>query len=248
MIVALSVVACVLVVVGLGSIAQGMPIVRLEAGWTMVIAGTVATTGGLVLAGVAVVVSGLRRVERALVRERFPPIAFPPTAMPPVPAPVNPMPVVPMPPVPAQPSAPLPAVEPPAPRFEAAAVEADAKAGEPPEESAESRAILAADALLPASADAPLSPTAALLPAEEPAAPPAPSEDANTDAPPAEPPEPAIVGTYASGGNRYVMYADGTIRADTPRGEFRFGSLDELKAFVAAGGEEGSADEGPRPA
>lgn len=46
-----------------------------------------------------------------------------------------------------------------------------------------------------------------------------------------------VVGTYASGGNTYVMYANGSIEADTPRGRFNFDSLDELKAFVEAGGE-----------
>lgn len=51
--------------------------------------------------------------------------------------------------------------------------------------------------------------------------------------------EPQVVGTYASGGNTYVMFSNGSIEADTPRGRFRFGSLDELKAFVDAGGESG---------
>lgn len=51
----------------------------------------------------------------------------------------------------------------------------------------------------------------------------------------------AVVGKYASGGNTYVMYSNGSIEADTPRGQFTFDSLDELKAFVEAGGEEGAA-------
>ncbi|MDB5647958.1 hypothetical protein [Methylobacterium sp.] len=50
-------------------------------------------------------------------------------------------------------------------------------------------------------------------------------------------PEPQVVGTYASGGNTYVMYSTGVIEADTPRGRYTFASLDELKAFVEAGGE-----------
>ncbi|MHC2087176.1 hypothetical protein [Methylobacterium sp. CM6244] len=50
-----------------------------------------------------------------------------------------------------------------------------------------------------------------------------------------------VVGTYASGGNTYVMYSNGSIEADTPRGQFTFDSLDELKAFVEAGGEDGAA-------
>ncbi|GJE57275.1 hypothetical protein [Methylobacterium thuringiense] len=46
-----------------------------------------------------------------------------------------------------------------------------------------------------------------------------------------------VVGTYASGANTYVMFANGTIQADTPRGQFTFQSLDELKQFVDSGGE-----------
>lgn len=59
---------------------------------------------------------------------------------------------------------------------------------------------------------------------------------------PAEPDAPAepalaVVGTYVSGGNTYVMFSNGSIEAETPRGRFTFESLDELKAFVEAGGE-----------
>jgi hypothetical protein len=57
---------------------------------------------------------------------------------------------------------------------------------------------------------------------------------------PEEPPAPAIVGTYNSGDNRYVMFSDGSIEAQTPGGVFRFNSLDELKEFIASGGEGGS--------
>jgi hypothetical protein len=53
----------------------------------------------------------------------------------------------------------------------------------------------------------------------------------------AEKPAREVVGKYASGGNTYVMYADGSIEAETPRGRFNFASLDELKAFIDAGGE-----------
>jgi hypothetical protein len=47
----------------------------------------------------------------------------------------------------------------------------------------------------------------------------------------------AIVGTYTSGDNTYVMFSNGSIEAQTPRGVFQFESLDELKAFIASGGE-----------
>ncbi|MCG6121417.1 MAG: hypothetical protein MEP57_01725 [Microvirga sp.] len=49
---------------------------------------------------------------------------------------------------------------------------------------------------------------------------------------------PAVIGTYESGGNIYTMYADGSIKAQTDEGEFRFASLDELKTFIAEGGED----------
>jgi len=54
--------------------------------------------------------------------------------------------------------------------------------------------------------------------------------------------EPAtVVGTYNSGDNKYVMFSDGSIEAQTPSGVFRFKSLDELKEFIAAGGEGNSS-------
>lgn len=62
-------------------------------------------------------------------------------------------------------------------------------------------------------------------------------EPARAPETPAVEDKPEIVGTYASGGNTYVMYANGSIEAETPRGRFSFDSLDELKAFVEAGGE-----------
>lgn len=52
--------------------------------------------------------------------------------------------------------------------------------------------------------------------------------------------KPEVVGRHSSGGNTYVMFADGSIEAETPQGRFTFGSLDELKAFVNAGGEGGT--------
>ena len=71
-----------------------------------------------------------------------------------------------------------------------------------------------------------------------------PSLDAVEESPAPPVPEPEaprpnreVVGKYASGGNTYVMFADGSIEAETPQGRFTFASLDELKAFVDAGGE-----------
>ncbi|KQT50004.1 hypothetical protein ASG52_07970 [Methylobacterium sp. Leaf456] len=85
-------------------------------------------------------------------------------------------------------------------------------------------------------------PTEPPAPVPEPAPEPAPAvaEAETRDEDNAPEPEPArhAVGSYASGANTYVMFSDGSIEADTPRGRFTFGSLDELKSFVNAGGEE----------
>ncbi len=72
-------------------------------------------------------------------------------------------------------------------------------------------------------------------PASEP--PPPPAEEPAPEVTKPVPEELQVVGTYASGANTYVMFANGTIQADTPRGQFTFQSLDELKAFVDSGGE-----------
>ena len=78
-------------------------------------------------------------------------------------------------------------------------------------------------------------------PAEEPVPAPVPP-------PPPPPPPPArpvpqaaaervVVGQYSSGGNEYKMFSDGSIDALTPAGLRRFASLEDLRAFVAGGGE-----------
>ncbi|UVF18285.1 hypothetical protein HPT29_017440 [Microvirga terrae] len=64
-----------------------------------------------------------------------------------------------------------------------------------------------------------------------------PDDEAASD----EPRPPVVVGTYNSGDNKYVMFSDGSIEAQTPSGVFRFKSLDELKEFIAAGGEGNSS-------
>ncbi|WP_372422960.1 hypothetical protein [Salinarimonas chemoclinalis] len=64
----------------------------------------------------------------------------------------------------------------------------------------------------------------------------------------AEPPEPPhVVGTHVSGANRYVMYSDGSIEAETPDGRLVFGSIEELKGYVASNGEDpsGASRTGP---
>ena len=45
--------------------------------------------------------------------------------------------------------------------------------------------------------------------------------------------EPEIIGRYEAHGAHYVMYADGSIDADTAHGVYRFASMEELKQFIA---------------
>lgn len=59
------------------------------------------------------------------------------------------------------------------------------------------------------------------------------------DEPSAEPPRPAaseegIVGAYQVGDTHFTMYADGSIKARTPEGEYSFASMDELKTYLAS--------------
>jgi hypothetical protein len=56
----------------------------------------------------------------------------------------------------------------------------------------------------------------------------------------------AIVGSYRAGGCSYVMYADGSIRAETPSGEHRFGSMDEFKAFMLTSAVRSRPPEPPK--
>jgi hypothetical protein len=55
--------------------------------------------------------------------------------------------------------------------------------------------------------------------------------------PPGAPPpaEPAVIGRYTSGNTTYIMFADGSIEAETPTGILRFASLADLKSYVEGG-------------
>jgi hypothetical protein len=58
------------------------------------------------------------------------------------------------------------------------------------------------------------------------------AEERPTSAPAAEP---AVIGRYTSGNTTYVMFADGSIEAETPNGVLRFASLADLKVYVEGG-------------
>jgi len=46
-------------------------------------------------------------------------------------------------------------------------------------------------------------------------------------------PPPKLVGRYSAGGAHYMIFADGTIEAETDEGQFKFSSMSEFKAYIA---------------
>ncbi len=230
MILALYVVAGVMVGGGLLSIYFGSDIIVMERGWTMVIAGSVFTACGALLAGITTAVARLQNLEsefahlsdrlgraqapsfassadmvaeRASSGERssVPPLVTVPEVKEHRDLDITPEPILSAPPAPEAAAGPLPAQK-------------SSEKQEPP-------------AVVPDLEES--------IFEREPAPEAAPAEAAEKPTPP------TIVGTYNSGGNFYVMYSDGSIEAETPAGKFRFDSLDELKEFIAAGGDKAKA-------
>jgi hypothetical protein len=246
MVVVLYGLAFALVLGGLASLVQGAPFLRMEWGGPLVIAGTVAVVGGALLLGIAFCAGRLKRIERELGNSRNggARIGEPSLAS----------------------SAPLldeggsstgrTVVVSPAPGRDGASsgslppsVEASRPA-ERPESTPSSRdepvehAVLKSAELIPDPALGPSPPSHDDLFASrtDPASEArdggiAADEDAAAGPLGPEGPPATVIGTYSSGGNSYVMYSDGSIEAETPTGVFRFNSLDELKEFIAAGGE-----------
>lgn len=61
----------------------------------------------------------------------------------------------------------------------------------------------------------------------------APEEEASAAAPPAASEE-GIVGAYQVGDAHFTIFADGSIKARTPDGDYSFASMDELKIYLAS--------------
>jgi hypothetical protein len=233
MVLALYVLAGVMVAGGLTAIYSGSDIIVMERGWTMVIAGSVFTTGGTIVAGIATAVARLQSLEGEfahlsdrLGRPQAP--SFAPAAN------MDSERASPAEPSSAPPLVAVPEIKegrdldivPEAILKPAPAPEAAAPA--PPKEGSGGREPPAI-----------ISDIDEAIFAREPAGDANPSDSASSDS--AQGSAPTVVGTYNSGGNFYVMYSDGSIEAETPAGKFRFDSLDELKAFIAAGGDKAKA-------
>lgn len=242
MIVALLALAAAMIIAGVTAVVEGFPYVRLESGMAMVYGGAVVGSSGVLLMGLAVVASGLKRVERAvrgalpaLPAEEVPARAQEPAHDPladefnlVIPPPVEPV--------------DRPRIEP--------SLAPPVREARPPEPEPD-LSIMGLSMLQPAEERAPEPRSAPPIPEPVRTVPPRPAplpEPANAEVAtlrssldavhePAPRPERTAVGRYSSGGNTYVMFDDGAIEADTPNGRFTFASLDELKAFVDGGGE-----------
>ena len=46
--------------------------------------------------------------------------------------------------------------------------------------------------------------------------------------------EEGVIGAYQVGETQFTMFADGSIHARTPDGDYVFASMDELKAYLAS--------------
>lgn len=226
MVLPLYVLAGVMVAGGLLAMYSGSDIIVMERGWTMVISGSVMAASGTLLAGIATAVSRLEalrgefeRFSDRLARSEAPSFSLPPEAAAETVPPLDRRSAPPLTVAPGMTEhrdldiAPEPILAPLASAETQPERGADA-ASEPIE------ALLQADARISES-EAPPEPT--------------PEDEAE------EPPPPTVVGTYNSGGNFYIMYSDGSIEAETPAGKFSFDSLEELKDFIAAGGDRPKA-------
>lgn len=231
MVVALFVVAFAMVVAGMAAIYDGYAIIVMEKGWTKVISGTVAASAGLILFGITAAIAQLKRIGRDLahVHESAGRLDAP------FPAPPQPLVGRTAPEVDEALTA--GALRPAASEPDASGILSPGGAAEP---SRQDKAAAVASETPRPDTHAPRLP-ASSEPASkqrvERAVGPSGEEHQAGPEKPVDAPSPTVVGTYSSGGNTYVMYSDGSIQAETPTGRFRFDSLDELKAFIAAGGE-----------
>ena len=232
MAVVLFLVALVMIAGGGYAAFEGYGIVLSERGWSTLIAGTVAATGGVLLLGASVIAGRLKRILKELIQLRERAGRLPDAV--PVRAPDEPA------------------------DFAQRRLDPPLGDGSDRDESAREGMTAAAAAAraglsrrgvpsprIVGAADEPSDPgtgESAPEPARE--ARPGTTPVAANDGAPSQSPRPAgadpnVVGTYNSGGNAYVMFSDGSIEADTPTGRYRFKSLEELKEFIANGGEEG---------
>jgi hypothetical protein len=85
----------------------------------------------------------------------------------------------------------------------------------------------------PAAEPAPATADASPVEKAEPSAAEAMAAEAKLDGEPAASEE-GVIGAYQVGETQFTMFADGSIHARTPDGDYVFASMDELKAYLAS--------------
>jgi hypothetical protein len=211
-----------------------------DLGNTLLIAGTIAIVGSLILIGLATAIRQLRRIAQALETRQIPPgaaeAAPPPLLSVPLPEPrVEPEPeriepkiepavaAVPEPPLPVLEAVPQAVPEPVAAKPEEPAAEpppAPPPAPPPPSPAKPERVF---DRIW--SGEPAVAVEAAVV------------EVARPQEPPARVAEPEPVRIFKSGvidGMAYTLYTDGSIEAELAQGTVKFASIDELRAYLAA--------------
>jgi hypothetical protein len=237
-----------LLAIGVGIVVVGLALIGLgladTLGHTLVIAGTIAAIGSLVLSSLATVTRQLRRIAQALetrpmgrtAEAEEAPSAAAPSAAAPVRAPVVEPPVAPT--YEPEPEVRIePKVEPlPEPARATTPEPAPEVSKQPPDVPVEEPAPLAPkpepdrsfDAVWSGTLDRPAretAPSAAVGVAVVEAVRPAPAVP-----PPA--PEVAIFKSGVIDGMAYTLYTDGSIEAELPQGTVKFASIDELRAYL----------------
>ncbi len=219
--------AIAMIVGGSAAVYSGSLIISIERGWSMMIAGSVCASAGAIVLGLAVLAGRLRRISRQTeaLDETMSRIEMT-TWGPPPPLPSEEIEQLRPPPIEPEPVA------------QAACrpdLDVSHVASEPEPDIVPPNATVA-ETLSSATSVA------------EPGEPALPREPVLAPDPVAG--EPTVVGSYSAGENAYLMYSDGSIQADTPEGRYRFGSLDELKTYVAEGerkAQASSSNEAARP-
>lgn len=240
---------------GAASIASGVPYIRMESGWTEVIAGTTALSAGIMTVALGAILSALRRLEPRFAESK----ASATPAMSEF-ATAEPMPAVatdllgdgsdvaghePDAPVPSlgEPDiTPIPASRPPAERMwyrPSVGLPGDERA-EPSVPVEPSRTTDRSSGVGPVArrdrdarrasltrGDA-ADRVPSLIPSPRP--PVAPEVNAGPVSTILE--VPTVVGRYESGGASYVLFSDGTIEVETEIGTHRFASMEELKTYI----------------
>lgn len=198
---------------GIGAIVYGWPYLVLEYGFTIVIAGAVATNGGLILIGIGLVLRAIRRLGDRIERK----IAENPQPVKEAEAPDA--------------TAAANAAIPPAATFPAeggpvmdgVSATSASTTVEGSEATASEPGPVPADSGPHAASHATHSHAFPGATAEEPE--PEPNHPAGTDE--------GIVRTYTVGDASFTMYANGTVKAQTPEGVETFANVDELRTYLA---------------